>query len=190
MVAHFLYAGIIPHVAALLAYLAGLIVAIILLIRTKARAATLALVGFALLTLIALGQIVLALPQLTREFVQVQWLAWVLSCCCSVLDLAAIGCLIVAIWQAVTGTGKDSPEAVVYSGEIAEDWDEVSSDDTPAGTAKLDGTPEGSPFATQKLSDPHDEWEEGEVVEDAPQDTPYGTRKLSDLDDEASEGGE
>jgi hypothetical protein len=138
MVAHFLYAGIVPHVVAVLAYLAGLIVAIILLVRTKARAATLALVGFALLMLITLGQIVL-------------------SCCCSVLDLAAIVCLIVAIWQAVTGAGKqDAVEDVVYL------------DDMPAETAKPDETPEGSPFATQKLSDSDDEWEEGEIVEDVP----------------------
>jgi hypothetical protein len=157
MVAHFLYAGIVPHVVAVLAYLAGLIVAIILLVRTKARAATLALVGFALLMLITLGQIVLSLPQLTREFVRVQWLVWVLSCCCSVLDLAAIVCLIVAIWQAVTGAGKqDAVEDVVYL------------DDMPAETAKPDETPEGSPFATQKLSDSDDEWEEGEIVEDVP----------------------
>jgi hypothetical protein len=173
MVAHFLYAGIVPHVVAALAYLAGLIVAIILLVRTKARAATLALVGFALLMLITLAQIVLSLPQLTREFVRVQWLVWVLSCCCSVLDLAAIVCLIVAIWQAVTGTGKK---------DVAEDL--VYSDDMPAET------PEGSPFATQKLSDPDDEWEEGEIVEDAPEDTPYATQKLSDPDDEEAEGGE
>jgi hypothetical protein len=177
MVAHFLYAGIIPHVVAALAYLAGLIVAIILLVRTKARAATLALVGFALLMLITLGQIVLSIPQLTREFVRVQWLVWVLSCCCSVLDLAAIGCLIVAIWQAVTGTAKkDAAEDVAYPDEM------------PVGTAVLDEMPEGSPFATQKLSDADDEWEEGEIVQDAPEDvsedTPFATQKLSDPDDE------
>jgi len=185
MLAHFLYAGIVPHVVAVLAYLAGLVVAIILLIRTKARAATLALVGFALLMLITLGQIVLSLPQLTREFVRVQWLVWVLSCCCSVLHLAAIVCLIVAIWQAVTGAGKkDAAGDVVYPDEIGEEWVEPSADDVPAGTARLEGTPEGSPFATQKLSDPDDEWEEGEIVEDVPEDTPFATKKLSDPDDE------
>ena len=170
MLAYFLYAGVIPHVAALLAYLAGLVVAIILLIRTKSRAATLALIGFALLMLIALGQIVLVVPRLIPELGQVQWLVWVLSCCCSLLDLAAIGCLIVAIWQAVTGTGKkDSAEDVVYSGEMVEDWEEEPSVDvsdaepdvSPFATTKLDETPEGSPFATQKLSDPQDEESEG-----------------------------
>ena len=191
MLAYFMYAGVIPHVAALLAYLAGLIVAIILLIRTKARAATLALVGFALLVLIALGQIVLVVPQLVPELGQVQWAVWALSCCCSLLDLAAIACLIVAIWQAVTGARKkDAAEDVVYPGEIGEEWVEPPSDEMPAGTAELEGTADPSPFATQKLSDPDDAWEEGVIVEDASEDTPFATQKLSDPDDEEAEGGE
>jgi hypothetical protein len=156
MVATFRYAGMVPHVVAVLAYLAGLVVAIILLVRTKARAATLALVGFALLMLITLGQIVLSLPQLAAEFVRVQWLVWVLSCCCSVLDLAAIGCLIVAIWQAVTGTGKtDAAEDITLSGEIVEDWEEEPLVDVSDAEADV------SPFATTKLSDVDDEESEG-----------------------------
>jgi hypothetical protein len=136
-----------------------------------------------LLTLIALGQIVLALPQLARQLIRVQWLAWVLSCCCSVLDLAAITCLIVAIWQAVTGTAaKETAQEAIYSGEIVEDWDEAPVVDVS------DAEPDVSPYATTKLEEFSDDTSFDEVGEVA--DNPYGTRKLSDPHDEEFEGGE
>ncbi len=99
------YAALVPHVAALLGHLAGLVVAIILLIRAKGTATILAVVGFALLTLISIGQIALALPAVSRQLFRVGplWLGWPLNCCCGFLDLAAIVCLIIALWQAFSG---------------------------------------------------------------------------------------
>jgi hypothetical protein len=32
------------------------------------------------------------------------------ACCCSVFDIAAIVCLIVAIWQAMSSTGTEGPD--------------------------------------------------------------------------------
>ena len=83
----FVYAGIVPYVAALLAYLAGLVVAVILLIRTKHTAAILATVSFALLALIGIGQVVLMLPSVSGSFSNIVWLAWFLNCCCGLFDI-------------------------------------------------------------------------------------------------------
>jgi hypothetical protein len=190
MVSTTFYAGFLPHVAALLAYLGGLVVAIILLARVKGRAAILATVGFGLLTLIALGQIVLALPQLSREFFRVQWLAWALNCCCSVLDIGAIVCLIIAIWQAVTGAGAgETAQEAVYPAEIVEEAPEeaeyatVKLEEEPqeptSGTAELEDAPRDTPYATKVL----EETLEGEVIEDTAQDSPYATRALDETEE-------
>lgn len=115
-----MYATLITPVVAMLVHLAGLVVAIVLLIRAKGTAAILAVVGFALLTLISLGQIVLSLPATVRWLAlsAPRWTGWPLNCCCSILDLAAVVCLIVALWQAISGTvpGEAAEEV---EGEIA-----------------------------------------------------------------------
>jgi len=189
MVSPIVYAGLLPHVAALLAYLGGLVVAIILLVRVKGRAAILAAVGFGLLTLIALGQIVLALPPLSREFFRVQWLAWGLSCCCSILDIGAIVCLIIAIWQAVTGTGAGgTAQEAVYTADIVEEAPEEAEyatvklaeepEESSSGTAELEDAPRDTPYATRVL----EETLEGEVIEDTAQDSPYATRTLDETE--------
>jgi hypothetical protein len=100
------YAGLVPYAAALLAHLAGLVVAIILLVRAKRTPAILAVVGFALLVLINLAQLILRLPPVVRSlaFGNPAW-TWFLNCCCSVFDAGAIACLIVAIWQALSAAG-------------------------------------------------------------------------------------
>ncbi len=96
------YIMIILRFAVLLAYLAGLGIAIWLLIQTKNKAAILAAVSFGLLALISLGQIVLSVPLVAEQlFFASEWLSVGLTCCCTFLDVIAIVGLIVAIWQGV-----------------------------------------------------------------------------------------
>jgi hypothetical protein len=167
----FPYAVLVPHVAALLAYLAGLAVAIILLVRAKGRAAILAAVGFALLVLISVGQIVLALPSVNVQFFRVgQWLAWVLNCCCSIFDVAAIACLIVAIWQAVSGVGTEEVEEVIV--DVFEEGPEAA-----YATAKLEDAPEEGVEETL----------EGEILEDTSSESPYATKVLKETPEEAAD---
>ena len=114
------YTVLVPYVAALLGHLAGLVVAIILLARAKDTAAILAVVGFALLTLVSIGQITLALPAVDRQIFHVGlWLRWPLNCCCGFFDLAAIVCLIIALWQALSGQIVKEAEITVLEEEPA-----------------------------------------------------------------------
>jgi len=122
------YALIVPYAAALLAHLAGLVVAIILLVRVKGTPAILALVGFALLALFDVAQIILGLPFVTASITSgtAAWM-WFLNCCCSIFDVAAVVCLIVAIWQAVSATGGEMAEEVAeISEEVVEEIEEPS----------------------------------------------------------------
>jgi len=149
------------------------------LVRSKGKTTILAAVGFGLLVLISLGQIVLALPPLTRQFFLVgQWLAWVLNCCCSILDMAAIVCLIVAIWQAVSGTDAgDVAQEVAYTVEPLEEEMVVEA---------FEEAPEETPYATMVL----EETLEGEILEDTPVESPYTTQVLPETQEEAAEEGE
>jgi hypothetical protein len=181
----FPYAVLVPHVAALLAYLAGLAVAIILLVRAKGRAAILAAVGFALLVLISVGQIVLALPSVNVQFFRVgQWLAWVLNCCCSMFDVAAIACLIVAIWQAVSGVGTEEVE------EEPSDTAEPPAEEEEVIVDVFEEAPEAA-YATAKLEDAPEEGAEqaleGEILEDTPSESPYATKVLRETPEEAAD---
>jgi hypothetical protein len=108
-------------VAALLAHLAGLVASVVLLLRSKSRAAILAVVGFGLLALITMTQIVLGLPPVSRAVFRAAWVIWVLDCCCSVFEVAAVVCLIVGIWQAVSGSG-DAGKATQECGQTAQAW--------------------------------------------------------------------
>ncbi len=172
------YATLIPHVAALLAYLVGLVIAIILLVRAKGTAAILAVVGFALLILISIGQIVLSLPPVIRELYRAMWAVWVLNCCCSLLDVAAVACLIVAIWQAVSGTGAGD---VLYTDEPLEEEDVLD---------VFEETPQAAPSATVKLEDEPEEALEGEILEDTQAESPYTTKVLRETQEEAEEENE
>lgn len=105
------YVSLITPIGAMLAHLAGLVVAIILLVRVKGTPAILAAVGFALLTLISLAQIILRIPAvITSLYRGPRWIGWPLNCCCGLLDVAAVVCLIVAIWQAVAGANASTDE--------------------------------------------------------------------------------
>jgi hypothetical protein len=91
-----------------LANLAGLVVAIILLTKVKGTPAILAAVAFGLAFLHYVGWIMRTafLDRLIfREmnYSTVPWASGGLNCCCGIFQLAAIVCLIIAIWQAVSG---------------------------------------------------------------------------------------
>ena len=187
----FPYAALIRHVVALLMHLTGLVVAIFLLVRAKGRAAILAAVGFALLVLISIGQIVLTLPPVGREFYRVggQWSVWVYNCCCSIFDIAAVACLIVAIWQAVSGTGAHdvAQEATgsLEEGAVVDVFEEAS-EEVASATVKLEGTSGENPYATRVL----EETLEGEILEDTEAESAYTTQVLRDMQEEAVEESE
>ena len=101
---------ILPFVSMLpilLVHLAGVVVAIILLVRHRGTPAIMALVGFAVLFIMDL--VSFSRPRLTMFLarqVGMRQFAFVntgVGCCCSVFDVLAIVCLIVAIWQAASG---------------------------------------------------------------------------------------
>jgi hypothetical protein len=167
------YALLIPHVAALLAHLAGLVIAVVLLVRARSRAAVLAVVGFTLLVLIAIAQIVLGLPAVSWELVQAEWLIWVLNCCCSIIDVIAIACLISAIWQAVSaGIGGVKPAQ--EPAPTVEDWEE--SEEAPQEAVEVfEEAPEEGRYTTVEL----EEVEEATFTE-VPAETPYATRVLEE----------
>jgi hypothetical protein len=96
---------LVPYILALLVHLAGLVVAIILLVRVKGTAAILATAGFALLTVISIGLILVNIPAIGMQLYQAGvWSLWVLNCCCGLFEIGAIVCLIIALWQALSGT--------------------------------------------------------------------------------------
>ena len=177
----FMYANLIPYVAALLVYLAGLAVAVILLIRAKGKAAILAVVGFALLVLISIGQIVLAVLPVAVNLYRFTWLVWILNCCCSIFIMAAIVCLIIAIWQAVSGpSAKDVAQEAEYATDPLE------------GEMGLDAFEESPKVAsaTVKLEDAAEDMIEGEILEDIQVESPNVTKVLQETQEEAAEDSE
>lgn len=105
-----LYTGTyIARTLLIVAHLAGLVVAIMLLVRKKGTAAVLAAVAFGLLILLDIGYILdLAFLReaLGRAIRSARGLAWAtggLNCCCGLFDLIAVGCLIAALWIGLGG---------------------------------------------------------------------------------------
>ena len=109
-----------------IAHLAGLVVAIILLLKVKGTPAILATVAFGLSFIQDIGAImrVAFLDRLIiRQVViggSVPWAMGGLGCCCGALDLIAIICLIVALWQAVSATGGEGEQVEEMMGEFIE----------------------------------------------------------------------
>lgn len=109
------FVNVVPAIPVLLAHLAGAVVAVILVVRqeTMSMPALLALIGFGLLLILDMARF--ARGPLIR-FVSHRTPAGVPSavasvgCCCSIFDAAAIVCLIVAIWQASSGTGVEGAD--------------------------------------------------------------------------------
>jgi len=120
------YVSVLPMLPVLLARLAGIVVAIILLVRRRTTSAILALIGFGVLfvvSLAGLGRNPLVGLLVRRGGVGQRQLPIVstgLGCCCSILDLVAIVCLIVALWQASSAMGGHGGEEEVVAGEFVE----------------------------------------------------------------------
>ena len=98
----------VVRIALIVAHLAGLVVAVILLVRRKGTAPILATVAFGLLVLLDAARIVQTalLPALSRQVRVPRVLPWIgggMTCCCGLLDLVAWGCLIAAIWMGMGG---------------------------------------------------------------------------------------
>lgn len=116
------YTLILPALPVLLAHLAGVVVAIILLVRRRSTPAILALIGFGVLILTDLASLGrspligwLARQGGIRQF----WTASTgVDCCCSIFDVAAIVCLIAAILQAVSTTSGERVQEL--AGEITQ----------------------------------------------------------------------
>ncbi len=104
------YVMYLPMLPILLAHLAGVVVAVILLVRHRGTPSILALVGFAVLLLLDLLNFAreplirfLSSRVGMRQFVLVNTSV---GCCCSIFNIIAVVCLIVAIWQAVSGAAE------------------------------------------------------------------------------------
>ena len=115
---------LLPFAVTLLAHLAGLIVAIILLVRVKGTPAILATVAFGLLLVQDIGLIVRSafLDQyIVRQmgFRTISWAMGGLGCCCSLFNLVAFVCLIIALWQALSGQTVEEAEAPTIEEEPA-----------------------------------------------------------------------
>ncbi len=101
-------ATLLPLIPLLLVHLTGIVVAVVLLGRQDRRRepALLALAGFTLLFLVTLANFARRplIVQLARQTgARIVPLNTAISCCYSVFQVAGGLCLIVAIWQAVTG---------------------------------------------------------------------------------------
>ena len=112
-----------------LVHLAGLVVAIVLLLKVKGTPAILATVAFGLSFIRDIGEIarVAFLNDLVREVAgrNVQWGVGGLGCCCGVFELIAIVCLIVAIWQAVSATAVEGVAEEEVVGTIVEEAENI-----------------------------------------------------------------
>ena len=100
------YVTVLPVLPVILVHLAGVVAAIVLLVRRSGTPAILSLVGFGLLFVLDL--VSFAKVPLTRFLVrQVGMRQFVfvdtgVNCCCGLFNMIALVCLVVAIWQAVS----------------------------------------------------------------------------------------
>jgi hypothetical protein len=103
--------NLLPAIPLLLVHLAGVVVAIILLVRQQKRRipAVLALIGFGLLFVLDGANFARA-PLINfashQTGVGVRSVVTSVGCCCSVFDVAATTCLIIAIWQALSRANR------------------------------------------------------------------------------------
>ncbi len=104
--------NVLPTIPILLIHLAGVVAAVILLARQKERSlpAVLALIGFALLLVLdganlARGPLIRFLSHRTAAGIRSAVIG--VGCCCSIFDVAASVCLIMAIWQSVSGASVE-----------------------------------------------------------------------------------
>jgi hypothetical protein len=108
-------------------------------------------VGFALLALFDLVQFVLGLPPVFEAITwrSTAWL-WVINCCCSIFDVAAIVCLIVAIWQAISGAGVGGPMGEPWG---VPDFLAGTPEEPESAAGTPEDVPEEDPLATRILEE-------------------------------------
>jgi len=101
------FVNVFPAIPVLLVHLVGVVVAIILLVRREkgSASAVLALIGFALLIFLdvanfARGPLINLVSR--RAAMGIRALIATVGCCCSVFEVAAVVCLIIAIWRALS----------------------------------------------------------------------------------------
>ena len=124
----FWYVSVIPALPLLLVHLVGVIVAVILLVRHRSTPAILATIGFVVLLvwhLSTFGTEPMARMLIEAGVRPAGVAITTVGCCCSVLNVIAVVCLIIAIWQAVTGaTGRDEDKETEEIEEEAEEGDD------------------------------------------------------------------
>lgn len=106
------FVNLLPLLPTLLVHLVGVVVAIILLVRIERRRtpAIFALLGFALLFIrdlanVVRGPLIGLLSHRTAAGIRLASVG--VGCCYSIFDVVAIVCLIIAIWQAMSGGGTE-----------------------------------------------------------------------------------
>jgi len=105
------YVTVLPALPLILVHLAGVVVAIVLLVRRSGTPAILSLAGFGVLFVMDL--VSFARNPLMRFLIAQAGLRQILlvdtgvNCCCSLLNMIALACLVVAIWQAVSAAAAE-----------------------------------------------------------------------------------
>lgn len=106
--------NLLPAIPLLLVHLAGVVVAIILVVRLEERRlpAVLALIGFGLLFLLDLanfgrGPLITYYVQSPRAPLAPSFVDASVGCCCSIFEVVATTFLIVSIWQAVSSASVE-----------------------------------------------------------------------------------
>ncbi len=108
-------ANVLPLLPVLLAHLTGAVVALILLVRSERRRTVpiFALLGFGLLSILDLaemarGSLIRLLSHGTATGIRLANTG--VGCCYSMFDVAAVLCLVIAVWQATSGAGMGEAE--------------------------------------------------------------------------------
>lgn len=107
--------NVLPLLPVLLAHLTGAVVALILLVRSERRRTVpiFALLGFSLLSILDLaemarGSLVRLLSHGTATGIHLADTG--VGCCYSIFDVAAVPCLVIAVWQATSGAKAGEAE--------------------------------------------------------------------------------
>lgn len=107
--------NLIPLLPTLLVHLTGVVVAIILLVRIERERtpAIFALLGFGFLSIldlanVARGSLIRLLSHRTVSGIRLASVG--VGCCYSIFDVVAVVCLIIAIWQAMSGSATEEAE--------------------------------------------------------------------------------
>ena len=110
------FVDMLPTVPILLAHLSGVVVAAVLLLRQRHRSvpAILAVAGFGLLLLtdlaaFARGPLINLIARRTAGGIRLAVTG--VGCCCSIFDVAATICLIIALTQALSTPESEGPSS-------------------------------------------------------------------------------